>query len=232
MRYTDSPSSAARILFEKTVSELKFRLGTGQLAPGVNSEFIHRPEGGKMFGICVSRDASGGLVSHRAFSGQLGPLWNVDGFVGPVFLPQRLIIQESGEQSVDELTEQLEKTVEKQERERLLHERRTISRRTMLDVYRQYEFSNAFGETSNLLEMFAPGVPPWGAGDCAAPKLLFHAFENELVPLVLGEFWWGPASRSGAKKQGEFYPPCEARCGPILKFLLKGITPEWLGMSA
>jgi tRNA pseudouridine32 synthase/23S rRNA pseudouridine746 synthase len=65
--------------------------------------------------------------------------------------------------------------------------------------------------------------PPAGSGDCAAPKLLQYAFQHELTPVVMAEFWWGISPNSEIRKHKNFYPSCQSRCKPILKHMLKGV---------
>ena len=53
-----------------------------------------------------------------------------------------------------------------------------------------------------MKDLFAPAMPPGGAGDCAAPKLFGHAQRAGLRPLALAEFWWGtpPARPAGGDR--------------------------------
>lgn len=74
-----------------------------------------------------------------------------------------------------------------------------------------------------LSGLFAPGQPPPGAGDCAAPRLLAHARDRGLRPIALAEFWWGPPPPEGGRQWGVFYPACRGRCGPLLPLLLRGL---------
>lgn len=195
---------------------------SGVIAPSVPSAWVIRPEGGKMFGVLWVEALDGRQGILKAFSGQVGPHWHVEGFVPPLFQEKRLAIQESGEAKVDSLSNLLEETISSRRKAAIRRLRRYVSRRTMKQVFSTYVFRNVKGEQASLLELFAPSVPPWGAGDCAAPKLLAYAVTHGLRPLSLAEFWWGPSSRSGTREQGRFYPPCEDRCGPILRFLLEG----------
>jgi tRNA pseudouridine32 synthase/23S rRNA pseudouridine746 synthase len=98
--------------------------------------------------------------------------------------------------------------------------RAAASREAMKAIFDTYHLRNARGEHQPLRALFSAGEPPWGAGDCSAPKLLGFALANRLTPLALAEFWWGPTPPGGGRTQGEYYPPCEERCGPILSWLL------------
>ena len=83
-------------------------------------------------------------------------------------------------------------------------------------------------ETKGLLAVFNnPSVkPPAGAGDCSAPKLLQYAFQHELTPVAMAEFWWGVSPNSEVRKHKNFYPSCQSRCKPILNHMLKGIEMD------
>ena len=65
--------------------------------------------------------------------------------------------------------------------------------------------------------------PPAGAGECAAPKLLQYAFQQQLTPLAMAEFWWGASPKSEMKKHQQYYPACSGKCQPILKHMLVGM---------
>ncbi|MFN2377356.1 MAG: RluA family pseudouridine synthase, partial [Candidatus Binatia bacterium] len=101
--------------------------------------------------------------------------------------------------------------------------RRMVSRRLMQRIHDTYVVTNARGETRSLRALFAPGEPPGGTGDCAAPKLLAFAYAADLRPLALAEFWWGAAPASGGRASGQFYPACRDKCGPLLAFMLQGL---------
>jgi tRNA pseudouridine32 synthase/23S rRNA pseudouridine746 synthase len=97
-------------------------------------------------------------------------------------------------------------------------------------LFQQYRFLNNKGEESNLTELFENtsfheryGVPPAGAGDCAAPKLLQYAFKKEMTPLALAEFWWGKPPKSAIRQHKNFYTACIGKCQPILRHMLSGM---------
>jgi tRNA pseudouridine32 synthase/23S rRNA pseudouridine746 synthase len=62
--------------------------------------------------------------------------------------------------------------------------------------------------------------PPSGAGECAGPRLLQYAFEQNLKPLALAEFWWWQSPKSDFWQHEQFYPACKEKCAPILDFML------------
>ena len=69
--------------------------------------------------------------------------------------------------------------------------------------------------------------PPAGAGECAAPKLLNYAFEHQLKPIAMAEFWWGQSPKSEIRKHKQFYPACKSKCEPILlSHMLMGLEME------
>lgn len=93
-------------------------------------------------------------------------------------------------------------------------------------IFSQYIVNNAEGESSSILDIFRSNglVPPGGTGECAAPKLLQYAYQNNLHPLAMGEFWYGKASETAVRIHGHFYPSCTSKCGPLLGYMLKGLT--------
>lgn len=109
---------------------------------------------------------------------------------------------------------------ERAELERL---RADESRGLMLQVHDHYVIVNARGERRPLRELFAPGEPAGGAGDCAGPKLLGEAYRRGLRPLALAEVWWGAPPLTGGRHAGAYYPSCRGKCGPILPFMLQGL---------
>lgn len=105
--------------------------------------------------------------------------------------------------------------------ERLRH---GVCRRLMRSIHETYRVRSASGVTRGLLDVFAPAVPPAGAGDCVAPKLLAWAFDLGLRPRALAEFWWGAPPAAGGRVAGAFYPACRDKCGPLLPFMTEGLT--------
>jgi tRNA pseudouridine32 synthase/23S rRNA pseudouridine746 synthase len=114
------------------------------------------------------------------------------------------------------------------ERRRLAIERlrRIVSQEAMRRIHDTYLLYNFLGETAPLRSFFAGGEPPWGAGECAAVKLLQQAAKANRTPVALAEFWWGPPPPSGGRVHGAFYPACRLKCGPILPFMLRGLEVE------
>lgn len=108
-------------------------------------------------------------------------------------------------------------------------ERKSRSEELQMWLFGQFGMLNARGERRNLCEIFAPTpqrVPPAGAGECAAPKMLQYAYQNGLQPLAMAEFWQGRSPRGEVRHHGAFYPSCQGKCGPILGFMLHGLDVE------
>ena len=108
-----------------------------------------------------------------------------------------------------------------------------ISRAQMSDklqewIFKQYRVHNALGEESSIYDIFSSQglLPPGGTGDCAAPKLLEHAYRHGLKPLAMGEFWYGTSPDTAVRTHGHFYPSCTSKCGPLLGFMMKGLELE------
>jgi tRNA pseudouridine32 synthase/23S rRNA pseudouridine746 synthase len=88
---------------------------------------------------------------------------------------------------------------------------------------------NAKGEKKDLSELFkdtTQKVPPAGAGECAAPKLLQYAYQNGLIPIAMAEFWWGDSPKQEIRRHGYYYPACKGKCEPILKHMLVGLQVD------
>ncbi len=105
-------------------------------------------------------------------------------------------------------------------------ERKTRSAALQERLFKEYSFLNQAGEMKSLYDIFLPTaykIPPAGAGECAAPKLLHYAFQHQLKPIAMAEFWWGQSPRSEIRQHQQFYPACRGKCEPILKHMLQGI---------
>jgi tRNA pseudouridine32 synthase/23S rRNA pseudouridine746 synthase len=79
-----------------------------------------------------------------------------------------------------------------------------------------------------LLDIFNnPAIkPPAGSGECSAPKLLQFAFDKDLTPISMAEFWWGISPNSAVRKHKNYYSACQGRCKPILTHMLNGIKMD------
>lgn len=175
---------------------------------------------GKMFGVLVVQCADESYAYLRAFSALLDSSYVHDGFVPPIHTPHSMPIGNSKEES--------------QRLQRLL--------------FADFKVTNTIGQTCNLLDIFASekhilsleewrngyktsnksriSMPPSGAGECCAPKLLQYAINNKLKPIALAEFWVGAPPANELRQEGFFYAPCSSRCVPILRHMLQGIDME------
>jgi tRNA pseudouridine32 synthase / 23S rRNA pseudouridine746 synthase len=72
-------------LARRAAETLQATLREGQVAPGIPSDLLQGPDGGKMFGVLVVRQSNGSLGMLRAFSAMLAGRWDLPGFVPPVF---------------------------------------------------------------------------------------------------------------------------------------------------
>ncbi len=93
-------------------------------------------------------------------------------------------------------------------------------------LHELYLAPSAAGAVRSLPDIYAPGKPPGGAGDCAGPKLLAYALRNDMRPLALAELWWGPPPVGGGRHHGQLYPACRGKCGPLLPHMLLGLDVE------
>ncbi len=111
----------------------------------------------------------------------------------------------------------------------LKEERRQRSAGLQEWLFEQFQLLNARGERRSLLKIFKDlrgAVPPAGAGECAAPKLLQYAYEKGLRPLSMAEFWLGSPPVGELRREGCFYGSCKEKCEPILGFMLEGLEVE------
>lgn len=96
-------------------------------------------------------------------------------------------------------------------------------------LFKKFVFLNARGEKADLLQIFESStqpLPPSGAGECCAPKLLQYAYVNGCTPICMAEFWWGNSPKQEVRRHGEYYPACKSKCEPILRFMLQGLSVE------
>ena len=116
-----------------------------------------------------------------------------------------------------------------QEIEQLKQERKRRSATLQRKLFEQFRILNARGEVKDLCELFAPtsqGTPPAGAGECAAPKLLQYAYQHQLEPIAMAEFWWGDSPKTEIRHHGYYYPACKGKCEPILHHMLQGLRVD------
>lgn len=185
---------------------------------------------GKMFGVLVVRTPDGTLGYLSAFSGKLANGNHHRKFVEPVFDGLKAGgFLNVGMTHLSEINHQIailtaEDPVSHQPAIAQLKElRKTHSTNLQRKIHEQYNFRNKAGQIKNLVDIFTSWgykQPPAGAGECAGPKLLQHAFLHQMEPLALAEFWWGLSPKSATWKHGEYYKPCKEKCAPILGYML------------
>ena len=194
------------------------------------------PKEGKMFGVLVvetgdRRQESGDKSAYgylAAYSGLLEGRNDWEYFVPPVYDAQ----QPDG----------YFKTKEREIMQSADH--KELSQELQLWLFRQYRLLNARGEEKDLVDIWqdyhsAPRLrekyplPPGGTGDCCAPKLLQYAYQYDLKPVCMAEFWWGESPKSLIRHHGQFYPACSGKCKPVLAWMLQGLdvdpNPEEVG---
>ena len=96
-------------------------------------------------------------------------------------------------------------------------------------LFEQFKVLNGSGSEKSLLDIFAQHsgiIPPGGAGECAAPKLLQYAYLNSLTPIAVAEFWVGESPQGEVRRDGCFYGACKSKCEPILGFMLQGLDVD------
>lgn len=111
----------------------------------------------------------------------------------------------------------------------LKEDRKNKSNALQQQLFEQYRFLNANGNYKSLFDIFkntVQGKPPAAAGECAAPKLLHYAYQHQLKPICMAEFWWGQSPKSEIRKHGHFYPACRGKCEPILGHMLEGLLVD------
>jgi tRNA pseudouridine32 synthase/23S rRNA pseudouridine746 synthase len=111
----------------------------------------------------------------------------------------------------------------------LKEERKKKSGQLQQRLFENYHFLNAKKEVASLATIFSTSEeikPPAGSGECAAPKLLQYAYENNLHPIALAEFWWGQSPQSEIRKHKNYYPACRGKCEPILGHMLQGLDVD------
>ena len=108
-------------------------------------------------------------------------------------------------------------------------ERKARSAALQQKLFEQFGMLNYRGEVKNLSEIFKQTVhkmPPAGAGECAAPKLLQQAYLHGWKPIAMAEFWWGDSPKTEIRHHGHYYPACKGKCEPILQHMLQGLQVE------
>lgn len=109
-----------------------------------------------------------------------------------------------------------------------------VERKKRSNILQRWLFSRmkahcADGELLSVWDIFqsaGKGVPPSGTGECAAPKLLNHAFAHNYKPICMAEFWLGASPKGEIRIEGQYYPACNQKCGPLLRRMMHGMDIE------
>lgn len=107
--------------------------------------------------------------------------------------------------------------------------RRSESESLQRWLFSSFRLQNARGESKSLSEIFADtptGIPPSGAGECCAPKLLQAAYQQNLRPVAMAEYWYGKPKGGEVRIHGTHYPACRGKCLPVLQWMLQGLRIE------
>ncbi|WP_113652093.1 pseudouridylate synthase [Pedobacter namyangjuensis] len=186
---------------------------------------------GKMFGVLVVENQQKEIGYLAAFSGKLAGKNHHAKFVPPVFdtLATDGFLNK-GMQKLALLNDEIRAlefaNTDKAKIQNLKVARKKYSNALQSQIFEHYHFLNQAGEEKSLNELFTAfhyKNPPAGAGECAGPKLLQHAFLHKLKPLALAEFWWGLSPKSNQWRHKQFYACCKEECEPILAHMLKGV---------
>jgi len=181
---------------------------------------------GKMFGVLLYE---GGYLA--AFSAKLDGSYHHEGFVPPVFEMTQEPIGHSKEES-----RRLQRLLfanynfvnGKGETKNLLEifaqEKPIIPAE---DWFNKSQITNQkfeiINHKSEIINHKSEILPPSGAGECCAPKLLQYALTHGLKPIQLAEFWIGAPSKTEIRQEGQYYAPCSGRCVPILRHMTQGL---------
>ena len=135
-------------------------------------------------------------------------------------------IRQRHEAAIREITDEMDRY--RHQIDVLKARRRAMSEALQERIFRLFVVSNARGDRRDLVEVFRPlgTLPPAGAGECCAPRLLNYAYNNHLRPVCMAEFWWGASPVGEVRHRGHFYPACRSKCKPILDFMLEGLDVE------
>ncbi|MDE6022080.1 MAG: RNA pseudouridine synthase, partial [Muribaculaceae bacterium] len=110
--------------------------------------------------------------------------------------------------------------------ENMKAKRRNDSEALQKWLFDNFRVLNARGESRSLSKIFADTpmkVPPSGAGECCAPKLLQAAYLKGWYPVSIAEYWYGKPKGGEVRIHGNHYPACRGKCLPVLSWMLQGL---------
>ena len=211
-----------------------------------HAEIKEDADHGKMFGVLVVENQNNQSIQNNqsnlnflaAFSGLLAGRNDWEYFVPPVYDAQ----QPDGhfkttEREISRISRETSSTSNSSST-------RGMSQDLQLWLFHQYQLLNARGETKDLVDIWQNyydrpklrekfPLPPGGTGDCCAPKLLQYAYQQNLKPVCMAEFWWGQSTKEELRQHLNYYPACRGKCKPILTWMMEGldvdVNPETLG---
>lgn len=140
---------------------------------------------------------------------------------------EQALLKQQWKEKLDEKSTAIQQYLQAIEAHKSLRKEKSAALQQRL--FEQYRFLNAQGEIKDVCSIFTESkqiVPPAGAGECAAPKLLQYAYQHNLKPICMAEFWWGASPSSEVRKHKSFYPACKSKCEPILGHMLQGLEVE------
>ena len=208
------------------IRRLDYLVSDEDADPLLSFDHLFPGDRGHMFGVLECIDRGGEVHVLRAFSSLRGGVRKIDGWVPPIHTDEMWeSVVLPTQARIKELTfEMNEHDPASRDYEKLFEERKRISTELVTRVQDELVLTNFRGERRGLKQVHpTPEKIPGGVGDCCGPKLLNFAARHDLKPLGLSEFYWGAATPSGSKVQGEFYSCCREKCQPILGFMLCGI---------
>lgn len=212
-------------------------LGTNQInsncTNNYSTDYVFCPGQGQMFGVLVCKNINEKIVILKAFSGQYNSKWIIPGWVPPLLdvdLYNQVV--STYDKSIKNLTNKINSfTKEDSILKELQQKRKELSRQALKEIYNLYQFHCADGKILGFREILKGfenenEMPPTGTGDCCTTKLLSYAFQNQLIPLSLCEFFYGSPTASKKRSHKSFYPPCDEKCSIVLPFML-GLKIEY-----
>lgn len=212
------------------------------IAP-VCRQLLTKEKSGKMFGVMIV-EAEGRRYYLAAFSGMIGGTYLQEGFVPPVYnLQTEGSYFKQEEANISAINHRI---ANGEDTENLRRERKQRSIALQQWLFEQFHLLNAKGESKSLISLFEnqPQILtaeeyfnskrqvqmgsriPSGAGECCAPKLLQYAYQHQLKPLCMAEFWLGPSPKDEVRIDSQYYPACHSKCKPILRHMLEGLQVE------
>ena len=212
------------------------------IAP-VCRQLLTKEKSGKMFGVMIV-ETEGKRYYLAAFSGMIGGTYLQEGFVPPVYnLQTEGSYFKQEEANISAINHRI---ANGEDTEELRRERKQRSIALQQWLFEQFHLLNAKGESKSLISLFEnqPQILtaeeyfngkrqvqmgsriPSGAGECCAPKLLQYAYQHQLKPLCMAEFWLGPSPKDEVRIDSQYYPACHSKCKPILRHMLEGLQVE------